>query len=39
MAAFSKFELVDYYAIKYIHGKTCPVSPVMSTSKFDSGKS
>lgn len=39
MAALSKFELVDYYIIKYIHGKMCPLSPMMSTSKSDSGKS
>lgn len=39
MAAFSKFELVDYYTIKYICGKTCPVPPMMSTSSSDSGKS
>jgi len=39
MAALSKFDLVDYDIVKYIHGKMCHVSPVTSTSKSDSRKS
>lgn len=39
MAAFAKFEVVNCYIIKCIHGIMCPVSPMMSTSKSGSGKS